>query len=86
MSKGSRSDRPTPPPGAEELSARLQLLESKLHAAKVAYLNRATFEGEEMTYDGLVAVATDYMQTSYALQKSKFGSIKVRLSIAKLLR
>jgi hypothetical protein len=40
----------------------------------------------EMTYERLVAVATDYVNASYAFQKRRFGGIKVRLSVAKLLR
>ena len=70
----------------EELSSRLELLESKLFAAKVAYLNRTTFEDKEMTYDDVAAVAKEYVRTSYALQEAKYGSIKVRMSVAKLLR
>jgi hypothetical protein len=88
MVKRSRSV-PLEPPvdlDLEELRSRLDQFGSKLHAAKMAYLSRTTLDGKEMTYEGLVAVATEYMQTSYALQKRRFGSIKVRLSIAKLLR
>lgn len=73
-------------PNIEELSTRLELLGSKLHVAKIAYLNRTTLEGAEVTYEDLNRIAKEYIQTSYALQKAKFGSVKLRMSVAKLLR
>ena len=85
MRKGSGATR-SEAPSAEELSSRLELLESKIHAAKIAYLNRTPFDGKDISYDELVAVAEEYVRASYALQKRKFGAIKVRMSVAKLLR
>jgi hypothetical protein len=86
MARRSTRDPLGAPVDVEQLRAQLERLESKLHAAKMAYLNRTTLDGEEMTYERLVAVATEYIDASYALQKGRFGAIKVRLSIAKLLR
>jgi hypothetical protein len=86
MTRSSTSDRPENQPHLEELSTRLGVLESKLYAAKIAYLNHTELGGKEVTYEDLNAIAKEYIQTSYSMQKAKFGSIKVRMSVAKLLR
>jgi len=70
----------------DDLKSRLEMLESKLHAAKIAYLNGTPFDGREVTYEDLNRIAKDYIQTSYAFQKAKFGAVKLRMSVAKLLR
>jgi len=64
----------------------LELLETKVYAAKVAYLNRTPLDGKEVSYEALTAIAKEYIEASYALQKAKFGSVKVKMSVAKLLR
>lgn len=86
MPRHSTSDLPEDQPNLEELSARLGMLESKLYAAKIAYLNHTELGGKEVTYEDLNAIAKEYIQTNYSIQKAKFGSIKVRMSVAKLLR
>jgi hypothetical protein len=85
MSPESKSG-PPDQPDLDELGARLEMLQSKLYAAKIAYLNRTSFEGHEVTYDDLNTIAKEYIQTSYAIQKAKFGAVKLRLSVARLLR
>jgi hypothetical protein len=69
-----------------EMRNRLEMLESRVYAAKVAHLNRTPLDGKEITYEDLAEIARQYIQASYALQKAKFGSVKVKMSIAKLLR
>lgn len=86
MPRRLANDQPEDQPNLEELSARLGMLESKLYAAKIAYLNHTELGGKEVTYEDLNAIAKEYIQTSYSIQKAKFGSIKVRMSVAKLLR
>jgi hypothetical protein len=86
MPRRLASDQPEDQPNLEELSARLGMLESKLYAAKIAYLNHTELGGKEVTYEDMNAIAKEYIQTSYSIQKAKFGSIKVRMSVAKLLR
>jgi len=69
-----------------EMKSRLEFLEAKVYAAKVAYLNRAPLDGKEVSYEALKAIAKEYIEMSYALQKAKFGSVRVKMSVAKLLR
>lgn len=74
------------PEDIEQLRQRVEMLESRVYVAKVAYLNRTPLEGKEVSYEALSAIAKQYIQASYALQKAKFGSVKVKMSVAKLLR
>lgn len=70
----------------EEMTEQLQMLESRLHVAKIAYLNRTDFEGKPMEYEGLREIAQEFISLSYAIQKRRFGAVKMRISVAKLIR
>ena len=66
---------------------RLDQLRARVYAAKIAYLNGAPFEEKaKVSYEDLKKVAEDFIQASYEVQKQKYGSIKVKISVAKLLR
>lgn len=82
MSSGKQPGKPS----VDELRVRLKQLESRLAVAKIAFLHGTPLDGESVSYDGLSLIAKQYIQASYALQKAQFGSIKVRFSVAKLLR
>jgi hypothetical protein len=87
MRQPSQKIHPSPEPSeVNELKDRLERLENKVYAAKVAYLNRTPFEGQELSYEALTGIAKEYIEASYALQRAKFGSVKVKISVAKLLR
>ena len=86
MSSRKRLTEATNGPSVDELRARLNVLEARLAVARIAFVNGTPLDGDTVSYDKLSAIAKEYIQASYALQKSKFGSIKVRLSVAKLLR
>lgn len=74
---------PEPDPQHE----RLDRLRGRVYAAKIAYLNRTSFEDKaELTYEDLKEIARQFIQASYEVQKQKFGSVKVKISVAKLLR
>jgi hypothetical protein len=71
----------------DEQQKGLDQLRAKVNAAKIAYLNRTPFlDKSELTYEDLKKVAQEFIRASYELQKQKYGSIKVRISVAKLLR
>jgi len=71
----------------DEQQKRLDQLRAKVNAAKIAYLNRTPFlDKSELTYEDLKKVAQEFIRASYEFQKQKYGSIKVRISVAKLLR
>ena len=74
------------PPTVAELQAKQELLRSKLNAVKIAYLNSSEFDGRPVTYEDLKQVAQDLIRNNYALQRLLYGSVKMKLSVAKLLR
>jgi len=66
---------------------RLDQLRAKVNAAKIAFLNGTPFEGKEkLSYEDLKRVAQEFIQETYEFQKQKYGAIKVKISVAKLLR
>lgn len=73
--------------GADPQQERLDQLRARVHAAKIAFLNRAPFEDKlEVTYEDLKEIAQQFIEASYEVQKQKYGSVKVKISVAKLLR
>jgi uncharacterized protein (UPF0128 family) len=77
--------------GKEEQSdlkqERLDQLRARVHAAKIAYLNRTSFEEKaELSYEDLKEIAQQFIRASYEVQRQKYGSVKVKISVAKFLR
>jgi hypothetical protein len=54
--------------------------------AKVAYFHRAEYQGKEVTYDVLKEFAERFIAANYSHQKASFGRIRIRLSVARLMR
>jgi hypothetical protein len=66
---------------------RLDQLRARVYAAKIAYINRTSFEDKpEVSYKDLKEIALQFIRASYEVQKQKYGSVKVKISVAKLLR
>ena len=65
----------------------LEYLQARVYAAKIAHLNRTAFEGmSEVSYEDLRDIAQQFIRASHDYQKLKYGSVQIRLSVAKLLR
>jgi hypothetical protein len=65
----------------------LDKLRARVYAAKIAYLNRSSFEDKnELSYEDLKAIAQDFISASDEYQKRLYGKIRVKISVAKLLR
>jgi hypothetical protein len=65
----------------------LDKLRARVYAAKIAYLNRSSFEDKkELSYEDLRAIARDFIRASYDYQKKLYGKVRVKISVAKLLR
>ena len=71
---------------AAAIRRRFEALQARLNAAKIAYMNGSPFDGKEVSYELLKGIAKELIQANYELQKAIYGSIRVRLSVAKLLR
>jgi hypothetical protein len=72
--------------GIEELQARFEQLQARLNAAKIAYLNSSPLDGRDLTYEDVKAIAKDVIAANYALQRARYGAVRLKLSVAKLLR
>ena len=70
----------------DELEATFEKLQSRLNAAKTAYLNGSTLDGKAVEYEDLKRVAEQTIQANYDLQKARYGTIRLKLSVSKLLR
>jgi hypothetical protein len=70
----------------EEARLRFEMLQSRMNAAKIAYLNRAQLDGREVTADDLQQIAKDVIEANYELQRRRYGRVRLKLSPAKLLR
>lgn len=71
---------------AEQLRERQEQARDRLNALKVAYLNSQEFDGHAVSYDDLKAAAHELIKVNYALQRALYGAIRLKLSVAKLLR
>ena len=71
----------------EKQQERIDQLRAKVNAAKIAFLNGTPFEGKEkLSYEDLKKVAQDFIRATYEYQKQKYGAVKVRISVPKVLR
>jgi hypothetical protein len=89
MQRKRESKKPQPPLSREQsegLRSELDVMRARVHAAKIAYLNRVPFQDKEISFEDLKEIAKEYIQKSYAYQKAVFGKVNVRISVAKLLR
>jgi|HubBroStandDraft_1064217.scaffolds.fasta_scaffold472086_2 hypothetical protein len=76
-------------PSPEELAALKATMdgaELDLDNAKGGYFHGATYKDQEVTYDVLKQYAETYISKNYQYQKAAFGKVRVKLSVARLLR
>jgi hypothetical protein len=69
-----------------DLRARIELFQAKLNAAKIAYHNRSELDGKIPEYEDVATIAKNLIALNYELQKSLYGAVKMKLSVAKLIR
>jgi hypothetical protein len=82
----SKAPLSAPPQAEAEIRARMELLQAKLNATKIAYLNRMEIGDTVPTYEDLTDAAKAFIAVNYELQKAIYGSVKLRISVSKLLR
>jgi hypothetical protein len=69
-----------------KLKAALDASELDFQNAKMAYFNSAPYKDEEVTYEVLKRYAETYITKNYEFQKGAFGRVRIRLTVARLLR
>lgn len=70
----------------EKAREHFEMLQSRMNAAKIAYLNRTPFDGQDITADDLQRIAKEVIEANYELQRRRYGRVRLKLSPAKLLR
>ncbi len=70
----------------DALRSRMELLQAKLNAAKIAFHNRTELDGKTPEYEDVAAVAKELIAANYQLQKRLYGEVRMKLSVARLLR
>lgn len=71
---------------ADELRTRMELLQSRLHVAKIAYFNSTELDGKVPEYEDLAGIAKNLISVNYQLQKKLYGKVRLKLTVSKLLR
>jgi hypothetical protein len=74
------------PQNVEELRELMERKGSLLEATRIAFLHRAPLNGKVPDDEDVRRAARDYINANYALQRALFGRIRVKLSVARLLR
>ncbi len=70
----------------DEVRALLDKLQSRFNATKIAYLNSTEFDGKPVTYEDVAAAAKQVIEVNYRLQELQFGKVRLKLTVAKLIR
>jgi hypothetical protein len=71
---------------AEEVRAVLGRLQARLNAAKIAYLNNTPLDDSPVSYEDVAGAARAVIRANYRLQELQFGKVRLKLSVAKLIR
>jgi PAS domain-containing protein len=74
------------PANAEELRELMERKRSLLEATRIAFFHRTPLNGKVPDDDAVRCAARDFINANYALQRALFGRVRVKLSVAHLLR
>jgi hypothetical protein len=70
----------------DDLRQILERKESLMEATRLAYLHRTPINGKVPDYGALRQAALEFIEANYTLQRALFGKVRVKLSVASLLR
>jgi len=70
----------------EKARERFERLRSRLNAARIAFARGVPFDDGEVTYERLSGIARETIRANYDLQRLRYGKVRLRLSVSKLLR
>jgi hypothetical protein len=82
----TRKQTPVSPEEIERLRTSMETMKATLEVIRVAYYNRTAFKGQIPDYENVHKAAEDFVAANYLYQKALWGKIKVKLSVANLLR
>jgi hypothetical protein len=70
----------------EKLRDEMEKKKGIMDTMKIAYLHSTPFRDHVPTYEDLKSAAQEFIKSNYEFQKAYFGKVKVRFSVANLLR
>ena len=68
------------------LHVHMETCKTKMENMRVAFYNRTTIDGRVPEYEDIRRAAEDFIAANYRYQKALWGKVKVKLSVANLLR
>jgi hypothetical protein len=78
--------KPATPEELAALKVSLDASELDFDNAKLAYFHRTSYKDEEITYEVLKRYAESYIARNHEYQKTAYGKVRVKLTVARLLR
>jgi hypothetical protein len=81
----NKKDKPSEEQVAE-LKAAKDLAELDFRNAKLAFYNRTEYKGQQVSYEILHTYAELLIARNYAYQKALYGTVKIKISVARLMR
>jgi hypothetical protein len=70
----------------DALRDEMRRLDADFERLRQAYYRRELVDGPVPTYDDLRLAAEAFINASYRYQRARYGRIRLRLSVSKLLR
>lgn len=64
----------------------MERLQARMATMKIAYMNRMPFEEHVPTEEDVRAAAQSFIDANHAYQRALYGRVRVKLSVANLLR
>jgi hypothetical protein len=74
------------PEDADRLRERMDRCKNTMENMRVAFYNRTPFDGKVPEYEDVRSAAENFIAANYDYQKALWGKVKVKLSVANLLR
>jgi hypothetical protein len=72
--------------GIDETRALMEQFQARLNAAKIAYLNNSPMDDHVVSYEDVASIAREVIRINYRLQELQFGKVRLKLTVAKLIR
>jgi len=70
----------------QELREQMERKRNLLEATRTAFFNRTPLNDKVPDDEAVRRAARDFISANYALQRALFGRVRVKLSVARLLR
>ncbi len=74
------------PEDADRLRECMEICKTTMENMRVAFYNRTAFGGKVPEYEDVRKAAENFIAANYDYQKALWGKVKVKLSVANLLR